>query len=37
MYKNNIQNYIYAKAHFQQIIQKATIQTLNINFHNAYI
>ena len=29
--------YMYKKAHFQQIIQKATIQTLNINFHNAYI
>ena len=28
--------YIY-KSHFQQIRQKATNQTLNINFHNAYI
>ena len=29
--------YIYRKAHFQQIIQKATIQILNINLHKAFI
>ena len=28
---------MYKKAHFQQIRQKSTIQTLNISFHNAYV
>ena len=28
---------IYKNAHFQQLRQKATNQTLNINFYNSYI